>query len=100
MQLQIRSPHIKIEDRLFDLIQSRIESLSRKYDPKGKWQLTLQLEEKAKLGHCLMHAKIELPQKTLFASSQAGTFELALSELVAELEQQLHHYSGKKSMRL
>jgi ribosome-associated translation inhibitor RaiA len=63
----------------------------------GKCEVLLHLEENNKSEHCLIQAKIELPQKTLFASNKANSFERALSGVIEALQHQLNHYKEERS---
>jgi putative sigma-54 modulation protein len=95
MQLQIESPHIEPGKKLTDLIRSKFEHLSKRYDRINHCDVVLRKQKSDKQDFFLVEAKLEVPRSILFASDKAESFEIALEKVINELEHQLNRHKDE-----
>jgi len=95
MHLQIESPHIEPGKRLTDLIRSKFEHLSKRYDRINHCDVVLRKQKSDTQEFFLVEARMEIPRTILFASDKAESFEMALDKVINELEHQLNRHKDE-----
>jgi len=96
MQLTIESPGLPTDDQLNNLIESKFEDLSKYFDRVVDCQVVLKKENDDRQKFFKVDARLTVPQKLLFATEKAETFEKAVQMVVDDLEHQLRRFKEER----
>jgi putative sigma-54 modulation protein len=99
MQLQIEIPHAARDEKLGNLVRSKFEHLGKRYERIFHCDVVLREEKSDIQKYFFVEAKMEVPQKTLFASEKAESFEMALDKVLHDLEHQLSRFKEELEER-
>lgn len=99
MQLQIKTPHAEHDERLGDLVRNKFEHLGKRYERIFNCDVVLREEKSDIQKYFFVEAKMEVPQKILFASERAESFEIALDNVIHDLEHQLRRFKDQLEER-
>ncbi|HVT86586.1 MAG TPA: ribosome-associated translation inhibitor RaiA [Chitinophagaceae bacterium] len=95
MNVQIESPQAERNVKLENLIQEKFEHLEKQFQRITNCKVLYHKQKNDVQQRYFIEAKMEVPQKILFASDKAETYELALSKVIDELDHQLRRYKEK-----
>lgn len=96
MQLTIESPGLPTDDQLNNLIESKFEDLSKYFDRVVDCQVVLKKENDDRQKFFKVDARLTVPQKLLFATEKAETFEKAVQMVVDDLAHQLRRFKEER----
>lgn len=96
MQLTIESPGLPTDDQLNNLIESKFEDLGKYFDRVVDCQVVLKKENDDRQKFFKVDARLTVPQKLLFATEKAETFEKAVQMVVDDLEHQLRRFKEER----
>jgi len=77
------------------LIQKKFDHFDKLYDRIEYCNVVLYKENNEAKNPCFIEASMKVPRNTLFTSSRATSFELALDKVVNDLERQLRRHKDK-----
>lgn len=89
MEIIIESPHFTVNELLQDYTIKKISKLTHFNERIIKSEVFLKLDRSATDDNKICEIKVSAPQKKLFASGKALTFEDAITVAVHALEKQL-----------
>lgn len=89
MQIQIESPHLEVSQHLEQLTQNKFNHLGRKFSRISRCEIVFRKEKNAKQKSFFIEATVAVPGTVLFASERDTSFEIALENLLNNLERQL-----------
>lgn len=99
MQLQIETPHAELDERVGNLVRSKFEQLGKKYERIFHCDVVLRQEKSGVQKYFFAEAKMEVPQKILFASDRAESYEMAVDKVIHDLEHQLRCFKEELEER-
>lgn len=99
MQLQVESPHAELDENIKNLVRSKFEHLGKRYKRVFRCDVVLGEEKSDIQQYFFVEAKMEVPQKILFASDRAESFEMALGKVIHDLEHQLKSFKEELEER-
>lgn len=99
MQLRIETPHAELDEGVKNLVRSKFEHLGKRYERIFRCDVVLREEKSDIQKYFFVEAKMEVPQKILFARERAESFEMALGKVVHDLEHQLRSFKGELEER-
>lgn len=99
MQLQIQTQHAELDERVGKLVRNKFEQLGKRYERIFHCDVALRQEKSDIQKYFFIEAKMEVPQKTLFASERAESFEIALGKVIQDLEHQLRSFKEELEER-
>lgn len=89
MDITIQSLHFTAREPLTELINSKVEKLSRLNSKIQAAEVTLSLDHAGGDGNKVCEIRLVVPGNDVFAKRQRDSFEAALAEVVDALEHQL-----------
>jgi putative sigma-54 modulation protein len=89
MKLDIQSIHFDADQKLLDVIQSKLDKLDQYFDRIVSGDVFLRLEKSETRDNKLVEIKLIVPGNDLFASKRAASFEEAADEAVEALRRQV-----------
>lgn len=96
MEVQIKSIHFDISEKLVAFVNKKIEKLTRRYDAITDAEVNLRLIKPETANNKEAGIKLSVPgSPDLFASKTADTFEEAVDLSIAALEPQLEKFKEK-----
>lgn len=95
MQLNIESPHIRLSEKMTNLVRRKFEHISRLYDRVHHCTVVLRKEKSDIREDFWISATMELPRSVIFGEDKAATFGVALEKVVHNLEHQLLRHKDK-----
>ena len=99
MQVQIETPHAELDETVENLVRSKLENLGKRYDRIFHCDVVLRQEKSDIQKYFFVEAKLEVPQKILFANEKAESFEMALDKVIHDLEHQLRRFKEQLEER-
>ncbi|HEY0678482.1 MAG TPA: ribosome-associated translation inhibitor RaiA [Chitinophagaceae bacterium] len=96
MQVIIESPRMVLSDKLQELINEKMNHIGKMSDRITKCVVVLRKEKNDQDKDSFIEVQLALPQKSIFASERAGTFEVALDMVVNDLGSQLRKYKTER----
>lgn len=97
MKVTIQSIHFKADRKLTQFIEDKSDKLGQVFDNIVDVQVYLRLDKNHAIGNKVVEIKALVPQSTLVATEQAGSFEEATDKAVEQVRRQLMKY--KERMR-
>lgn len=89
MQLHIESPHLQLSEHLEQLAQTKFMHLGRKFSRISRCEVVFRKEKNSEQKSFFVEATVAVPGTVLFASERDTSFEIALENLLNNLERQL-----------
>lgn len=89
MKITIESPGIRISQKLQRLIHTKFSRFEKRCDRIVNCDVVLKKEKDNKQKYFTAEARLLIPQKLVFATEKAVTFETAIDKLIDDLEHQL-----------
>ena len=99
MQVQIETPHTELDETVGNLVRSKFENLGKRYEQIFHCDVVLRREKSDIQKYFFVEAKMEVPQKILFANDRAESFEVALDKVIHDLEHQLRRFKEQLEER-
>jgi putative sigma-54 modulation protein len=96
METTIESPHFTLSQELTDYITSKTIKLEHLNERLIRSEVCLKLDKSSTDDNKICEIRLVGPQKNLFASHRALTFEDAVTETIHALEKQLRKVKTKK----
>ena len=78
MKINIQSLHFDADKKLLDLVEEKINKLSRYYDGIIGTDVVLKLDRSSDSENKVIEIKVKIPGNDLFVKKQAKTFEEAI----------------------
>lgn len=92
MTLQIESPHFEPGEKLVQMVENRFSHLGKMYDRINHCDVVMRNEKNDRQRACSVEVKMEVPGSILFATEKKESFELALKNVIEDLEHQLRKH--------
>lgn len=89
MQINIESPHLKIFQDLQNTILAKVSSLERLFAGITGCEIIVRKVNDSQNRNYEMEARIIAPKASFFCRERAGSFEVALGQLIENLSGQL-----------
>lgn len=99
MELRIQSPHTRLSVKLEQAVREKAAHFEKLYSRIETCDITLIKENATNKNIYKVEAKISLPQKTIFVSKSAESFENALDALTATANHQLQQFKELQDER-
>ena len=97
MKVRTESVHFTADQKLLDVIEKKMDRLTRYYDRIVDANVILKLENSGQVRDKIVEIKLHVPGEMLFISNTEKTFEAALDEAVSSLRRQLIRFKEKNS---
>lgn len=95
MKITIQTPDFKADQKLIDLVNERMEKLSRFSDRILEASVTLKLDKSENKENKISEIRLSIPGNDLFASKQCKSFEEAVAKTSDALKSQIDSWKEK-----
>ena len=95
MKVNINSVHFKVDKKLVQFIEQKVDKLSQYYDDIIGSDVSLKVSNKSDRENKIAEIRVNIKGSDLFASKQCDTFEEATDQAVEALIKQLKKYKNK-----
>ncbi|HVZ57099.1 MAG TPA: HPF/RaiA family ribosome-associated protein [Chitinophagaceae bacterium] len=92
MEITISSPHLNLTDQEEQLLRHKVDHLARLYRRIESCDVVVKKIPDDASRNYFLEGKLRVPRRTLFASDQAETLDIAIEKLVSDLEHGLRQY--------
>lgn len=99
MQVNINSVHFKVDQRLQDFINEKVEKLSSQYEDVIGSDVTLKVENAESPENKIAEIRLYVRGNDLYAKKQCKTFEEAADSAVDALKRQISKHKSKLRTR-
>jgi putative sigma-54 modulation protein len=99
MQVKINSVHFKVDQKLEDFIQEKVEKLSSLYEDVIGSDVTLKVENAENPENKVAEIRLFIRGNDLYAKKQCKTFEEAADTAVDALKRQISKHKSKLRTR-
>lgn len=99
MQIIYEYHDVSASDRLEAIAKEKLENLQRKFDFVHRADVFFKTQNRSDDHEQICDIRLSMPGPRLFASTNAETFEAAISETVRDLEDQLRRQKEKIGIR-
>jgi len=89
MKIIIQTPDFKADQKLIDLVNEKIEKLSRFSDQILESHVTMKLDKSDTNDNKIVDVRLAVPGHDLFASRQTKSFEESLAKVIEALKSQI-----------
>ena len=96
MNIMIKSIHFSADQKLEELIHSKIIKLTQYHDSIISANVYLRLEKNQELENKVTEIKLDIPGTELFARKQSNSFEKSTDSTVEALRRQLKKFKEKQ----
>jgi len=95
MKVNINSVHFKVDKKLVQFIEQKVDKLSQYYDDIIGSDVSLKVSNKSDRENKIAEIRVNIKGSDLFASKQCDTFEEATDQAVDALKRQLTKRKAK-----
>lgn len=95
MKVNINSVHFKVDKKLVQFIEQKVDKLSQYYDDIIGSDVSLKVSNKSDRENKIAEIRVNIKGSDLFASKQCDTFEEATDQAVEALKRQLTKRKAK-----
>jgi putative sigma-54 modulation protein len=95
MKVRTESVHFTADQKLLDVIDKKMDRLTRYFDRIVDASVILKLENSGQVRDKIVEIKLNVPGETLFVEDSNKTFESALDTAMAGLKRQLIRYKER-----
>lgn len=96
MKIIVQSPHFKVEERLTELINRKVNKLTQFNERILKAEVTLRFEKSDTENDKVCEIRLLAPEKVFFAIRRCLTFDDAVTQTVKALELQLEKQKTRR----
>jgi len=95
MKVNINSVHFKVDKKLVQFIEQKVDKLSQYYDDIISSDVSLKVSNKSDRENKIAEIRVNIKGSDLFAKKQCDTFEEATDQAVDALKRQITKHKGK-----
>ena len=95
MKVNINSVHFKVDKKLVQFIEQKVDKLSQYYDEIIGSDVSLKVSNKSDRENKIAEIRINIKGSDLYAKKQCDTFEEATDQAVDALKRQLTKHKAK-----
>ncbi|MEE4255820.1 MAG: ribosome-associated translation inhibitor RaiA [Bacteroidales bacterium] len=95
MKVNINSVHFKVDKKLVQFIEQKVDKLSQYYDDIISSDVSLKVSNKSDRENKIAEIRVNIKGSDLFAKKQCDTFEEATDQAVDALKRQITKHKAK-----
>jgi len=99
MQIIYEYHEVTASDRLEEFTKEKLEHLQKKFDFVHRADVFFKTQNRSDDAEQICDIRLSMPGPRIFASTNAESFESAISETIRDLEDQLRKYKNKVGIR-
>jgi putative sigma-54 modulation protein len=99
MQIIYEYHDVTASDRLEEIAKEKLENLHKKFDFVHRADVFFKTQNRSDDAEQICDMRLSMPGPRIFASTNAESFESAISETVRDLEDQLRKHKDKMGIR-
>lgn len=99
MQIIYEYHNVTASDRLEEIAKEKLENLHKKFDFVHRADVFFKTQNRSDDAEQICDIRLSMPGPRLFASTNAESFQSAISETIRDLEDQLRKHKDKMGIR-